>query len=146
MRYLAFPKFFRPIVNAGQRRLICDTFALYLQRSVSDEFDVDPDEIIRAFEQEQHGPVDFYSDRVRRGRIHPAPAAFSGVVGVHPSTGLIPHADYELRSVMMTGSLVPMARSVRDAAMTLQVLSGPDGRDLRCGQGAMSIEMSAVAH
>ncbi|WP_225989510.1 amidase family protein [Rhodococcus erythropolis] len=62
------------------------------------------------------------------------PAAFSGVVGVHPSMGLIPHADYELRSVMMTGSLVPMARSVRDAAMTLQVLSGPDGRDLRCGQ------------
>lgn len=62
VRYLAFPKFFRPIVNAGHRRLIRDTFASYLQRSVSDDVDVDLDEIIRAFEAEQNGPVDFYQE------------------------------------------------------------------------------------
>ncbi|GCB59588.1 hypothetical protein rerp_59960 [Rhodococcus erythropolis] len=62
VRYLAFPKFFRAIVNAGHRRLIRDTFASYLQRSVSDDVDVDLDEIIRAFEAEQNGPVDFYQE------------------------------------------------------------------------------------
>ncbi|WMN01885.1 alpha/beta hydrolase [Rhodococcus erythropolis] len=62
MRYLAFPKSFRPIVNAGHRRLIRDTFASYLQRSVSDDVDVDLDEINRAFEAEQNGPVDFYQE------------------------------------------------------------------------------------
>ncbi|MBQ9052607.1 amidase [Rhodococcus sp. (in: high G+C Gram-positive bacteria)] len=62
------------------------------------------------------------------------PAAFSGVVGVHPSRGLIPHADYELRSLMMTASVGPMARDVRDTAIALQVMAGPDGRDLHCMQ------------
>ena len=45
VRYLAFPKFFRPIVNAGHRRLIRDAFAAYRNCSVSD--DVDLDEINR---------------------------------------------------------------------------------------------------
>lgn len=62
VRYLAFPKFFRPIVNAGHRRLIRDTFASYLTRSVSDDVDVDLDEINRAFEAEQNGPINFYQE------------------------------------------------------------------------------------
>jgi 5-methylcytosine-specific restriction protein B len=62
VRYLAFPKFFRPIVSSRHRRLIRDTFASYLTRSVSDDVDVDLDEINRAFEAEQNGPIDFYQE------------------------------------------------------------------------------------
>lgn len=62
LRYLAFPEFFRPIVNPTHRRLIRDTFASYLSRPVSDDVDVDLDEITRALEAEQGEPIDYYSD------------------------------------------------------------------------------------
>ncbi len=62
LRYLAFPKFFLSIVNPVHRRLIRDTFVSYLPRQVSDDVDADLFEINRAFEQEQHGPVDFYQE------------------------------------------------------------------------------------
>lgn len=62
LRYLAFPKFFLSIVNPVHRRLIRDTFVSYLPRQVSDDVDTDLFEINRAFEQEQHGPVDFYQE------------------------------------------------------------------------------------
>ncbi|MDI9915410.1 AAA family ATPase [Rhodococcus sp. IEGM 1379] len=60
--YLAFPKFFLPIVSPVHRRLIRDTFATYLPRPVSGDVDVDLEEINRAFEAEQRGPVDYYSE------------------------------------------------------------------------------------
>jgi len=61
------------------------------------------------------------------------PAAYSGVVGLHPTGALIPTVDYGeprlgvLGSVM--GSIGPLCRDVRDAAITLQAMAGPDGRD-----------------
>jgi len=55
------------------------------------------------------------------------PAAFCGVFGLKPSLGLIP---YFPASVTDTLSHVgPITRTVRDAALFLNVLAGPDPRD-----------------
>ncbi|WP_424810264.1 McrB family protein [Rhodococcus sp. 27YEA15] len=62
LRYLAFPEFFLSIVSPKHRRRIRDTFVSYLPRPASDDIDTDLFEISRAFEQEQHGPVDFYQE------------------------------------------------------------------------------------
>jgi aspartyl-tRNA(Asn)/glutamyl-tRNA(Gln) amidotransferase subunit A len=62
------------------------------------------------------------------------PAAYSGVVGVHPERGRLPHVDYEAPALQLTGSIGPLCRSVRDAAITTQVMAGPDGRDFVCLQ------------
>lgn len=58
------------------------------------------------------------------------PAAISGVVGVHPSVGRIPRLNYERTNINLTGTIGPLARDVRDAALAMQVLAGPDARDL----------------
>jgi Asp-tRNA(Asn)/Glu-tRNA(Gln) amidotransferase A subunit family amidase len=60
------------------------------------------------------------------------PGAISGVIGVHPSVGRIPTVSYERPSLNLTGTIGPLARDARDAAMTMQVLAGPDGRDFVC--------------
>lgn len=63
------------------------------------------------------------------------PAAYSGVVGLHPSAGLIPSFNYGWQSRRNpTGTIGPLARDVTDAAITLQVMAGPDGRDFDCLQ------------
>jgi aspartyl-tRNA(Asn)/glutamyl-tRNA(Gln) amidotransferase subunit A len=63
------------------------------------------------------------------------PAAYSGVFGLHPTTNLIPWADYltpQVSPLMM--SMGPLARHVTDAAIMLQAMAGPDGRDMSCLQ------------
>ena len=52
------------------------------------------------------------------------PAAFCGVVGLRPTTGLVPThpSDYLWDSLSVTG---PIARRVGDVALMLQVISGP---------------------
>ncbi|MFI5053801.1 MAG: amidase [Acidimicrobiia bacterium] len=63
------------------------------------------------------------------------PAAYSGVFGLHPTTTLIPWADYETPQVSpMMMSMGPLARHVGDAAIALQAMAGPDGRDATCIQ------------
>ena len=62
------------------------------------------------------------------------PAAYSGVVGLHTTRGLIPHLDYEKPTMMLTASYGPLARSVRDAAIVTRAIGGPDGRDYVCIQ------------
>jgi amidase/aspartyl-tRNA(Asn)/glutamyl-tRNA(Gln) amidotransferase subunit A len=62
------------------------------------------------------------------------PAAYSGVVGLHTSRGLIPHVDYEKPTMMLTASFGPLARDVRDAAIVTRAIGGPDGRDYVCIQ------------
>jgi Asp-tRNA(Asn)/Glu-tRNA(Gln) amidotransferase A subunit family amidase len=57
------------------------------------------------------------------------PAAYSGLVGLHTSRGLIPHVDYERPMMHLTMSCGPLARDVRDAALMTSVIGGPDGRD-----------------
>jgi aspartyl-tRNA(Asn)/glutamyl-tRNA(Gln) amidotransferase subunit A len=62
------------------------------------------------------------------------PAAYSGVVGVHPERGRLPHVDYEAPALQLTGTIGPLCRDVRDAAITTTALAGPDGRDFLCLQ------------
>jgi Asp-tRNA(Asn)/Glu-tRNA(Gln) amidotransferase A subunit family amidase len=71
------------------------------------------------------GPVAHGSDGAGSIRI---PSALSGVVGLKPSFGRVPYhpnADYwAARS-----HVGPMARTVRDAAILLRAMAGPDPRD-----------------
>ena len=63
------------------------------------------------------------------------PAAYSGVVGMHPTPNLIPWVNYDVpvhSPMMMT--MGPLCRYVTDAAITLQAMAGPDGRDFTCQQ------------
>jgi aspartyl-tRNA(Asn)/glutamyl-tRNA(Gln) amidotransferase subunit A len=62
------------------------------------------------------------------------PAAFCGVVGVHPTRGLIPHIDYAHPALRFSATNGPLTRSVRDAALVTQAMAGPDGRDYICVQ------------
>jgi Asp-tRNA(Asn)/Glu-tRNA(Gln) amidotransferase A subunit family amidase len=63
------------------------------------------------------------------------PAAYSGVVGVHPTPSLVPQVSYDVpmhSNLMITTG--PLCRDVVDAAITLQAMAGPDGRDFTCQQ------------
>jgi Asp-tRNA(Asn)/Glu-tRNA(Gln) amidotransferase A subunit family amidase len=71
-------------------------------------------------------PVTIGSDGGGSTRL---PAAYSGVVGLHTTRGLIPHIDYEKPTMMLTASYGPLARNVRDVALFTQAMGGPDGRD-----------------
>lgn len=57
------------------------------------------------------------------------PAAYSGIVGVHPTGGLIPELDYTRPRPPAGITVGPLTRHVRDAALVTQVMAGPDGRD-----------------
>lgn len=76
-------------------------------------------------------PVTIGSDGGGSTRL---PAAYSGVVGLHTSRGLIPHLDYDRPTMLLTASYGPLARYVRDAALFTRVMSGGDGRDYVCLQ------------
>ncbi len=71
-------------------------------------------------------PVALGSDGGGSSRL---PAAFSGIVGVHPTGGLVPWVDHRPWAVRIGTTIGPMARDVRDAATVLSVIAGPDGRD-----------------
>ena len=62
------------------------------------------------------------------------PAAYSGIVGLHTTRGLVPHLDYEKPTMMLTASYGPLARDARDVAIVTRVIGGPDGRDYVCIQ------------
>jgi len=57
------------------------------------------------------------------------PAAYSGVVGMHPTGGLIPELDYVKPRPHAGITIGPLTRHVRDAAIVPQVMAGPAGRD-----------------
>ena len=73
------------------------------------------------------GPLAVGTDGVGSIRV---PASFCGVVGVKPTFGLVPRAPGffppSWASLAHTG---PIARSVRDAALLLEVIAGYDMRD-----------------
>jgi Asp-tRNA(Asn)/Glu-tRNA(Gln) amidotransferase A subunit family amidase len=71
-------------------------------------------------------PVGLGSDGGGSSRL---PAAYSGIVGVHPTGGLVPWVDHRPWAVRIGTTIGPMARDVRDAATVLSVIAGPDGRD-----------------
>jgi aspartyl-tRNA(Asn)/glutamyl-tRNA(Gln) amidotransferase subunit A len=58
------------------------------------------------------------------------PASLCGVIGLHPTTGRVPNASYDSARLMLTGTFGPITRDIRDTAITLQAIAGPDGRDM----------------
>lgn len=57
------------------------------------------------------------------------PAAICGIVGVHTAMGRIPYAHYDDPKIMLMITTAPMTRNVKDAAIAMQAIAGPDGRD-----------------
>lgn len=70
------------------------------------------------------GPLAQGSDGAGSIRI---PAGFCGIFGFKPSLGLLPY--YPPSSVPQLSHLGPMTRTVRDAALLLNVTAGEDARD-----------------
>ncbi|MEK7806923.1 MAG: amidase family protein, partial [Chloroflexota bacterium] len=63
------------------------------------------------------------------------PASFSGVTGIKPSQGRVPrYGGYGRPAANHFSQSGPMSRTVRDTALLLQVLAGPDPRDPTCMQ------------
>jgi aspartyl-tRNA(Asn)/glutamyl-tRNA(Gln) amidotransferase subunit A len=63
------------------------------------------------------------------------PAAYSGIFGLHPTSRLVPTVEYDVPGLPSpTRTKGPLTRSVADAALLLQVIAGPDGRDFTCLQ------------
>ena len=71
------------------------------------------------------GPLAVGTDGAGSIRI---PASFCGIVGLKPSRGRV--AVYPPSAVGFLSHAGPMTRTVRDAALMLQVIAGPDERDL----------------
>src|SRR5256885_455634 len=100
--------------------IVIDTDLVYLDSTelaaLVRSRDISPVEVVAAL----CGPVG--------GRVG-APAHWCGVVGFKRSHGLVPltgHWPDTLQRFMHVG---PLARSVRDAALALSLLAGPDGAD-----------------
>ena len=70
------------------------------------------------------GPLAHGGDGAGSIRI---PAAFCGVVGLKPSHGRVPYAPGGALELLVSEG--PLARTVRDAALLLDVLAGEDARD-----------------
>jgi amidase len=79
------------------------------------------------------GDVDMAIGADQGGSIR-MPAAWCGVVGLKPSYGLVPYTG-AMSLDLPIDHLGPMARTVRDVALLLEVLAGPDGLDQRQWQG-----------
>jgi amidase len=62
------------------------------------------------------------------------PASWCGVVGLKPSYGLVPYTG-AMSLDLPIDHLGPMARTVADVALLLEVMAGPDGLDQRQWQG-----------
>ncbi|EQA96927.1 Asp-tRNA(Asn)/Glu-tRNA(Gln) amidotransferase A subunit family amidase [Sphingobium wenxiniae] len=58
------------------------------------------------------------------------PAALTGTIGVHTTIGRVPNLNLDHPDLPLTTSLGPIARDVRDAAIVMQAIAGPDGRDM----------------
>lgn len=51
------------------------------------------------------------------------PAAWNGLLGLHPSRGLIPHINYEKPGLLFGVSVGPITRDARDAAVITQAIA-----------------------
>jgi aspartyl-tRNA(Asn)/glutamyl-tRNA(Gln) amidotransferase subunit A len=75
-------------------------------------------------------PLSFGSDT--GGSIR-QPAAMSGIVGIKPTYGRV--SRYGLVAfASSTDQIGPLTRNVRDAALALQVIAGPDANDATCSE------------
>ncbi|HUV56422.1 MAG TPA: amidase [Dehalococcoidales bacterium] len=59
------------------------------------------------------------------------PASFSGIYGIKPTNGRVP-LDVKDWGILSNACLGPMTRNVRDAALMLNVMAGPDKSDYTC--------------
>jgi amidase len=59
------------------------------------------------------------------------PSAWCGVVGLKPTFGLVPHTGVVSGLEPSIDHVGPIARTVRDAAVVLGCIAGPDGQDQR---------------
>ncbi len=70
------------------------------------------------------------------------PAAFCGIVGVKPTYGRVSR-----RGLVAFGSSLdqvgPLCRDVRDAALVLSVIAGPDARDATCSDAPLPPDLAA---
>jgi len=57
------------------------------------------------------------------------PASFCGVVGIKPTHGRVPLTGHWPDVLLKAMHVGPLARTVRDAALALRTISGPDGFD-----------------
>jgi aspartyl-tRNA(Asn)/glutamyl-tRNA(Gln) amidotransferase subunit A len=63
------------------------------------------------------------------------PASFCGIYGIKPTLGRIPRfGGLGKPAPNLTSQSGPLSRTVRDSALLLQALAGPDDRDLMCMQ------------
>ncbi|SEG43427.1 Asp-tRNAAsn/Glu-tRNAGln amidotransferase A subunit [Bryocella elongata] len=70
-----------------------------------------------------------------------SPSTRCGVVGLRPSYGLVPRTGAMALSWSMD-KIGPIARSVEDAALVLNVIQGPDGHDLSVQPAGFSADFS----
>ncbi|MBA5845674.1 McrB family protein [Gordonia amicalis] len=121
LMYLAFPRYFLPIVSANDRRLIRDAFAEdYLDHEPGD-VDVDLHEINEAIFVEQGGAVDFYlppwRDRWRQSD-DPTPAT--------PPTDQVTHAWKVYGSSVAGTDMVPIWREKGTVSLAARFLRPVD--------------------
>lgn len=69
------------------------------------------------------------------------PAAFCGIVGLKPTYGLVPYSGI-LGLQTEIDHCGPMTKTVRDNALLLQVIAGPDGMDDRQPRSIPASELS----
>lgn len=61
------------------------------------------------------------------------PASFCGVYGLKPTNGRVPYElDRVSGAILDCACLGPITRTVKDAALMMNVMSGPDGIDYTC--------------
>lgn len=70
-----------------------------------------------------------------------SPSTRCGVVGLRPSYGLVPRTGAMALSWSMD-KIGPITRSVEDTALVLNVIAGPDGRDMSCQPAGFGADFS----
>ena len=68
-----------------------------------------------------------------------SPCTRCGVTGLRPTFGFVPRTGAMALSWSMD-KLGPIARSVEDARLVMEVIHGPDGRDRACRDAAFAVE------
>ena len=58
------------------------------------------------------------------------PASFCGIVGFKPTLGRVPYTGIQPQTLLRVIHAGPLARNVKDVALGLSILAGPDGLDI----------------